>query len=483
MAERDRQVTRIVVVGGGITGLTVAYRLSARSRAARQPLDVLLVERSHGLGGVIRTERRDGFLLEAGPDSFVTDKPWTLRLCHELGLAEALVSANPQHRRSFVVHRGRLVAVPDGFSLLGPAKLLPFAMTSALSLRGKWRALRELAAATRTDAADESVAAFVRRRFGDEVFERLAEPMVRGIASDDPAQLSMQALLPQFVEMEQRHGSVIAGLRARARSSRTPNGTAGPRYGLFVSFREGMHTLIDRLATLCAPSICQGVGAIGLGKDPVTGQWRIPLSDGHILTADAVCLALPSYQTARLVRDLDESLAQALDGISYASWITIHLAFRRADVGHPLRGFGFVAPAVEGLPISGCTFSHVKFPGRAPEGSVLLRVFMREDEHAHAGRSDDEYAQAAIRVLQPLVGLRAAPLLTVVHRAPRALPQYHVGHLPRIAGIQERLAHYPGLVVAGNAYRGHGVTNCIGSAEQAAQALYESTTRGVCLHA
>ncbi len=232
---------RVVVIGGGITGLTAAYRLLVRSRANGQLLDVLLVERSHHLGGVIRTERRDGFLLEAGPDSLMTDKLWALKLCHELGLDDALIPTNARHRRSFVVHRGRLTVVPDGCSLLGPGKLWPFAVSPLLSLRGKARAWREPWVPPRTDPSDESVAAFVRRRFGDAVYARLAEPMVRGIASDDPAHLSMEALLPQFVEMERHYGSVIKGLRARARSARVPaSGTAGPRYSVFVSFRDGM---------------------------------------------------------------------------------------------------------------------------------------------------------------------------------------------------------------------------------------------------
>ncbi len=419
------------------------------------------------------------------PDSFVTDKPWGLRLCHELGLDEALLSTNPQHRRSFVVRGRKLVPVPEGFSLLGPSKLWPFAMSPLFSLPGKWRALRELTVPRRISTDDESVAAFVRRRFGDEVFERLAEPMVRGIASDDPAQLSMQALLPQFVEMERRYGSLIKALRARARSAPASTaGTSGPRYSLFTSFRDGMQTFIDRLATVAAPCIQRGVGATGLSRDALTGQWQVALSDGRVVAADAACLTLPSHRAARLVRDLDEPLAQELQGIVYASWITMSFAFRRADVAHPLTGFGFVVPAAEGLPLSGCTFSHAKFPGRAPEGTVLLRAFVRDDDRrAGFARSDEEHAASALRVLRPLVGIRGAPLLSAVYRAPRALPQYHVGHLARIAAIEERLTRHPGLVVAGNAYHGHGVTACIGTAEQAAARLYDHVRARTPVHA
>lgn len=476
---------RVVIIGGGISGLGAAHYLAERSQADRYPLEVLLLEAAPRLGGVIRTEQRDGCLLEAGPDSFLTDKPWGLQLCDQLGLTQELIPTNPECRRSFVVRRDRLLPVPDGFSLLAPTNIWSLLASPVLSPWGKCRALGEWVIPRGHHHDDESVAAFVRRRFGREVFEYLAEPMVRGVASGDPATLSMRALFPQFVEMEQQYGSVIRGLRARTRAqSAARRQSTGPRYGLFMSFRGGMQTLIDRLAQhLPAQAIRRQTPVAGLEPGSQRQRWGVRLGDGSLIEADAVCVAVPSFQAAALLRGVDAALAQELNQISYASWLTMYLAYRRADVAHPLDGFGFVVPATERHPITGCTFTHVKFPGRAPDGTALLRAFVRYDDHpAAVSVSDAEWRGLISRALARWLGIARAPLWTMLFRCPRALPQYHVGHPARLQTIRQRLEQWPALSVVGNSYEGHGVTNCLGHATPAAAGLYDALRRRATPH-
>jgi oxygen-dependent protoporphyrinogen oxidase len=247
---------------------------------------------------------------------------------------------------------------------------------------------------------------------------------------------------------------------------------------LFLSFRNGMETLIQRLGErLPSQWVSLRRRVVGLQRASAPSRWCVRLADGQAITADGVCLAIPTFRAVELVRDIDGVLAQHLSTISYASWITVNLAFRRQDIAHPLNGFGFTVSTSEGLPFAGCTFSHVKFPGRAPEGMALLRVFVTEDGGSTCGqRAAQDPCATVLPALRPILGLRRDPVFAVVHRFPQALPRYAVGHLERVATIRERLRSLPGLVLAGNAYQGHGITHCIRSAEQAAAAVYETLT-------
>lgn len=463
---------RIIIIGGGVTGLAVTFELLARRQAGAWHGDALLLEATHRTGGVIRTTARAGYVLEGGPDSLLNDRPEGVAFCRRLGLAAELWPTNPQCRRSFVVQRGRLLPVPEGFSLLGPAKLWPFAVSPALSVAGKLRALGELLVPARTPAADESVASFVRRRFGREVLDALAEPMVRGIASDDPARLSMRALLPQFLEMEQREGSVIRGLQARARRAVAGDGAAGPRYGLFVSLRRGMQQLVDALAAQLPPGVVRPHARVLAIERASAGGWQVRLEDGETLAAQAVCLAVPAHAAASLVRGYDPRLAEQFDRIPYASWMTVNLAYPLAVIRHHLNGFGCVVPSRERSPITGCTFMHVKFTGRAPVQQALLRAFLRYDqEPALAALDDAGVIRLVHRRLASWLSIASAPQLATVHRSPQALPQYRVGHLDRVAAIRRQIQAHPGLAIAGNAYAGHGVTACVRSAAEAAAQL------------
>ena len=468
---------RVVVIGGGITGLTACYRLTQQAQAKNLPLDVTLLEASDRLGGVIATRGQDGLLLEEGPDCFLTTKPEGVELCDELGLSAELIGTTTEHRQSFIVRRGKLVPVPQGFYLMAPGSLWPFVATPAFSWPGKLRMALDLVLPRRASEDDESLADFVTRRLGREALERMAQPMIGGIYTADPRHLSMQATMPQFLEMERRHRSLILALRHRQRqASAQQPGVSGARYGLFASFRHGMQTLVDALADrLPAGAVHLQTLIRSVRRDPASQHWIISPQACPDLEADAVCLALTAPQAARLLTGLDPELAAGLDGIPYASSATVTVACDRADVVHPLNGMGFVVPAVERRNLIACTFSSVKFAGRAPEGKVLLRAFVGGALHQEQAHWPDAMLQdAVLQDLRQLLGLTGKPALCHVGRYPGAMPQYHVGHLARIERLEATARRWPGLALAGNAYHGVGVPDCIRSGDESARGLLQS---------
>ncbi len=443
----------------------------ARERA--RPLELMLLEARDRLGGTIETERADGFVLEAGPDSFISEKPWALALCGRLGLEERLVRTDDRYRRTFVWYGGGLHPLPDGFQLLAPTKFGPFVASRLFSWPGKLRMALEMALprgggfVPRAPDADESLGSFVRRRLGAEALERVAQPLVAGIYTADPDELSLAATMPRFLELERRERSVVLALwRAGRRAPDT--GTSGARWSLFVTLRGGMGELVDALAARLP------AGAVAL-KQRVTGLeragagWRVHTASGDSVAADAVILSTEAHVTSRLLRYVDPAAATLLADIVYASSATITLAYRRADVPHPLDGFGFVVPRVERRALLACTFSSVKYPGRAPEGMALLRCFLGGalDERM-LERSDDDLTATARAELREALGVSAEPVLVRVRRWPHAMPQYRVGHLVRVEAIESALQRCPGLVLAGGGYRGVGISDCVRSGEAAA---------------
>jgi oxygen-dependent protoporphyrinogen oxidase len=472
---------RLIVVGGGVAGLAAAHRAVELSRERGRPVDLILLEAADRLGGTIQTERRDGFLVECGPDSFLSEKPWALALCRRLGVEDRLVRTDDRFRRTFVVSRGRLHPLPDGFQLLAPTRFWPLVTSTLFSWPGKLRMAMDLLLPRRRDVGDESLGAFVRRRLGSEALERVAQPLVAGIYTADPDFLSLAATMPRFLEMERTDRSVILALWRQSRTIAASaggghvNDGTGARWSLFVTFTEGMEEFVRVLADRLPP------GSVGL-KTQVTevrrdgaGLWQVMTADGALLQADGVILATEAHQAARLLGRLDSDLPRLLTEIPYASSATVTLAYRREAIAHPLDGFGFVVPHVERRPIIACTFSSVKYPGRAPERHVLLRVFMGGALNEAVLEGDDEaLAATAHRQLVELLGVHAAPLFTRVARYPRAMPQYHVGHLARVSAIEGRLGNHPGLFLAGGAYRGVGIADCVRSGEAAAANLFES---------
>ncbi len=472
---------RVVVIGGGTSGLAAAHRLVEHNAHAERPVEILLLEATSRFGGTVHTHHRDGFLLEGGPDSFISEKPAAIELAKRIGLGEHLIETNNQHRRSFVVRGGRLHPTPEGFQLLAPSRLWPFLTTEIFSWSGKARMAMDLILPRRASANgsdDESLAHFVRRRFGQEALERMAQPMVGGIYTADPESLSLRATMPRFLEMERTHRSLIWAMwRARQKeSAHVSRGTSGARYSMFLSFDEGMQMLTDRLAARLPDGTARlnrKVEQLSFHKE--TDRWTVHVSGQEAIEADGVCLALSSYAAANLLREADAALAAELDAIQYASTATVNLAYRRADIPHLLDGFGFVVPFIERRATLACTFSSVKFAGRAPEGYALLRAFVGGVLQPEMFTLDeDAMTRAVCSDLRDLLGIETLPLFASVEKWPRSMAQYHLNHLARIARIRERLQRFPTLQLAGNAYSGAGIPDCVRSGEVAATLIIES---------
>ncbi len=462
---------RLAIVGGGISGLAAAHRAVELARERGRALDLMLLEGADRLGGSIRTEQRDGFIVECGADSFISEKPWALALCGRLGLEPRLLRTDDRFRSAFVVHRGRLHALPEGFQLMAPTRLAPLLASPLFSWRGKARMALDLVLPRGGDP-DESLGGFVRRRLGREALERVAQPLIGGIYTADPDSLSLAATMPRFLEMERRDRSVILGLRRAGRAApAAAQGVSGARWSLFVTLSDGMEGLVHALAERLPPGAVRLKERVGVMERRGVA-WRLATAEGGAVEADAVVLATESHQSARLLRPLDPGLAHLLEGIPYASSATVTLAYRRTDVGHPLNGFGFVVPHSEGRPIIACTFSSVKYPGRAPEGAVLLRVFLGGALNEAALEADDDALAATARgQLAELIDARGEPLFTRVSRHLKAMPQYQVGHLARVEAIESATRRHPRLALAGGAYRGVGISDCVRSGEGAAEAL------------
>ena len=458
-------MNRIVIIGGGISGLAAAHRVKELNPAA----EVTILEASARLGGTIQTEHRDGFLIERGPDSFISEKPHGITLAKRLGLESQLIQTNEEYRRSFIVRDGRLRAVPEGFQLMAPSRMWPFITSDIFSIPGKMRMAADLILPRKNanGSTDESLASFVRRRLGEEALVRMAQPMVGGIYTADPETLSLRATLPRFLEMEQKHRSLILAMLRQGRTQKI--GTSGARYSLFVSFARGMQALVEELVTRIKADLLVNTRAQRLTFDH---GWTISTNKAEEFKADAVCLAVPAYVAASLLRDINERLAQRLREIKYASTATINFDYRRAAIKHPLNGFGFVVPFIEKRSLIACTFSSVKFPGRAPEGHVLLRAFaggaLQPDIFA---LDESEMSRRVEADLRELLGIREDPRFIEVAKWERSMPQYEVGHLERVGEIERLANELPGLALAGNAYRGAGIPDCIRSGEAAAESL------------
>ena len=469
---------RVIVIGGGISGLAAAHRLIERSKDAGTPLRVELFEARDRLGGTIHTQTQDGFLIEGGPDSFITQKPAGVALCQRLKIDDQLIGTNPDYRRTLIALNGKLHAVPEGFLLLAPTKIRPFILSSLFTWRGKLRMGMDLLIPRRDhgERGDESLASFVRRRFGKEALERVAQPLVGGIYTSDPEKLSLRTTMSRFLDMETQHGSLIRGMRkqSHAIASHGSKADSGARYSMFISFKRGMATLVDALAERI------GNRNIHLNRsmrsiDRRDGKWHIRFGADQPETADAVVLACPSYVAGDVLKERDAQLSRDLLGIEYASAATVSMAFPRDSVRAKLDGFGFVVPAIERRSLIAVTFSSVKFAGRAPDGWVLMRAFVGGAMFPEMMALNDEtMTQRVCEDLRDFLGVEAPPRFTIISRWQRSMPQYPVGHLDTVDRIHARLGTLPGLALAGNAFGGVGIPDCIASGEQAAEHVFKT---------
>jgi len=441
----------IAIIGGGISGLAAAYELERRG------LSVRLLEAGNRPGGVVSTERVDGWVIDAGPDSLLVQKPGAVALCRELGIADRLVSTLTP-RTAYVLRDGHLHPLVEGSFLGFPLKFGALARSTLFTIRGKLRMAGEVLVPRSQGDEDESIAAFVRRRFGEEAVDYLAEPLLAGIHAGDAEQLSVRALFPRLVDAEQQSGSVLRAFRA-LRVEPSPRGA-------FVSLPGGVGELVDALAGALRPGTVQLSSRVGELRR--AGTYILECESGSV-AARAVILAAPAYVAGGLLRSLDTALATLCEAVPYASTATAMFGYRRDQIAHPMLGSGFVVPRVERLALLAGTWVTSKWPGRAPDGYALIRGFLGGGRDPHRlDRSDQELIEAAREELVELLGITGEPSLTRLYRWTRQSPQYAVGHLSRVSRIEQRLAAVPGIFLTGSGFRAIGVPDCITDGREAA---------------
>lgn len=464
---QDRK--KVIIIGGGITGLSTAYFLQEKSKETACPVDITLIEGEKRLGGKIRTERVDDFIIEGGPDSFITQKPGALDLCRRLGMTDQLVQTRAVEKAVYILSDGKLISLPEGFNLMVPGRLTPFLFSPLVSPAGKARMGLDLLIPRKDSPEDESIASFVRRRLGEEALQKFAEPILAGIFAGDAEKLSLRATFPQFASLEKSSGSLIWGMWMR-RWDAARKGRPKPEWTLFVTLREGLSSLVasireklDGVRLVPDQKVC--------GVKPQKKGYEVSLENERYL-ADAVVVTTKTDTAAGWIEGWNPSLSSLLREIEYVSTATVSLGFRKEDVHHPMNGFGFVVPRREGRKIIASTWSSTKFPGRAPAGHVLIRAFIGGAHHEDIIHRDDADLITLVREeLRSIMGIQAEPVVAKAFRWVKANPQYNIGHLDRVAEIEKETKKHPGFFLTGAAYRGVGIPDCIRQGMETAEKI------------
>ncbi|WP_068774086.1 protoporphyrinogen oxidase [Paenibacillus sp. FJAT-26967] len=476
------QARKVIVIGGGITGMTAAYYLKKRLDAGGFKADITLVEGAESLGGRINTLRKDGFVIEKGPDSFLARKLPIIELSKELGLEDELTGTNPEAKKTYILRDGKLHPMPPGLVLGIPTELGPFMRTALVSPAGKARALLDLILPKKEEPGDESLGHFLERRLGKEVLEQVVEPLLAGIYAGDTFALSLQSTFPQFGELEQEHRSLIYGMMNNRKQTQLEarNLPVPGRKSTFLTYKNGLSTLVQRLEEVLRDSgvnIRTGVKVTGLQKQG--GRYRVALGNGQTEEADSVIVTLPTYHTAELLGEL--AGVEKLKAINYVSVANVVLAYRQEDANVSFDGSGFLIPRLEGRSITACTWTSTKWLHTAPEGHVLLRCYVgRSGAEDWVELSDGELVAKVRQDVAELMGIEAEPLFHEVTRLHRSMPQYPVGHLDNIRELRSELAEQmPGVYVTGAGFHGVGLPDCIrqgrDTAYEAAERLMAST--------
>jgi oxygen-dependent protoporphyrinogen oxidase len=459
-----------IIIGGGISGLSAAYSLS------RAGCPAVLIERRPRLGGVIQTEHVDGCVLEAGPDSYLAVKPGATELIRELGLGDQIIGSNDQLRVTYIWRTGRLIPLPDGLMMIAPTKIGPVVRTPLFSWPAKIRMGLEYFRRPQGAVRDRSVAEFIASHFGRESLDYLAEPLLSGVYGGDPGRLSALSVLPRFVELEAKYGSLTRGIwKERAAAARNSQ-PAAPPGALFCTLRNGLGTLIAELERRIAPATTVIRGTAEALQRARAG-YRVR-TNGEWLECENVVLACPAYESAALVRGVDGELAALLDQIEYSSSVTLSLVYEKAALPGALYGFGFLVPKRERRRLAACTWVHNKFSHRAPDNLAVLRCFFGgASDETILEESDESLIAIAREELARMLGLTAEPRFAKIARWPRSMAQYTVGHQERLKRIEARLKQTPGLRLAGNGYYGIGIPDCVKTGRDAAQEIIASGGR------
>jgi oxygen-dependent protoporphyrinogen oxidase len=468
----------VVIIGGGISGLSTAWYLQKQAAEKNLDLHYTLLEESARWGGKILTERVEGpgdqpFVVEGGPDAFLTQKPWAVQMARELGLEERLLGTNDERRKVYVLNKSRPTPLPDGVLLIVPTKIKPFALSRLISPLGKLRMGLDLFIPAKRDGQDETLADFITRRLGGEALDKIAEPLMSGIYNAEAERQSLLATFPRFRALEEKHGSLIRGMlasrKARQRRAGSQTSQSPPKrpVSMFVSLKDGLDELVKVLPDKLNGDLRLDTSVTEVRQ--LDGRLSLKLNNGQRMDADAVVLDIPAYCAAGLIKDIAPDAAIGLDQIRYVSTGTISLAFHRQDVDL-LDGFGLVIPRSENRLINAVTLTSIKFDHRAPDDYVLLRVFFGGSRRPEMMEIDDD--QLLTRVLSELedvLGIDAQPLFRRIYRWHRANPQYDVGHLDRVEAIEEGLPD--GIYLTGSPYRGIGIPDCVHQSQQTAEKI------------
>lgn len=468
----------VAIVGGGISGLSTAWYLQKQAAEHQIDLTYTVLEKSDRWGGKILTDVIDSedtqpFVVEGGPDSFLTQKPWALQLAQELGVEERLIGTNDEQRQVYVVVNGKPVPLPEGVLLIVPTKFMPFVMSPLISPLGKLRMGLDLLIPPKVDDEDETLAQFIVRRLGREALDKIAEPLMSGIYNADADKQSIMATFPRFRTIEKQHGSLIRGMltsmrKRAAASTQSPT----PKRSAFMSLQGGTNELINALVPQLTGNLRLKTGVKQIKQSSENG-YLLSLEDNTVLNADVVIMTSPAYVTSKLVQALSPVAANTLNSIRYVSTGTITVAFKKADVKRPLNGFGLVIPSSENRPINAITVSSTKFNHRAPDDMVLMRIFFGGSRSPESMHLDDDHLLKMVRnELRMMLGIEADPLFHRIYRWWNANPQYDIGHLERVDRIESSLPR--GLYVTGSAYRGVGMPDCVHQSLQTVDKIFSN---------
>jgi oxygen-dependent protoporphyrinogen oxidase len=458
---------RVVIIGGGISGLSTAYFLKEEAKKTGADISIKLIEKNDRLGGNIMTERVDNFIIEGGPDCFISDKPWALQLCRKLGLSDRISNTNTiEGSTTFVLSKGKLQPLPEGFILMIPTKIMPFLFNSLISVHGKLRMALDLVKPKGDPNKDVSLGEFVNRRLGKEAMEKIAEPLVAGVHAGNPETMSLKSSFPRFLDMEQKYGSLILGmLKARSMAKKMPK-KEGPKLTMFMTLKGGLVELVDAIIkNLDKESILTGKTILNIDKKP-NGAYVLNIEGEGPIETDYVVFSTPAFVTAKLIKNLDQEMAEKLENIPYVSTATVSLAFKKSEIKSSLKGFGFVIPRLEKRKIMAATWTSIKFPNRAPDDSILIRCFVGGSKNEELSYMEPEEMIKMVRnELKEIVGIDAEPILARVFKWDKAMPQYVIGHCEIIKWLDERIKQHPGFFLTGSAYKGVGLSDSVHNGE------------------
>ncbi len=455
---------KIAIIGSGISALACATILKEKG------YDFKIFEMENRIGGKILTADMDGFTVEYGPDSYLPEKFWSVQLIKKVGLQDEMLTTNDEFKGTYIYSNKKLHPLPEGVMLMVPTMIMPLAKSSLISWPGKIRMGLELFIPPKKDNSDESLAEFVTRRLGRECLEKIAEPLVAGIHTSNPDNMSVLATFPRFVEMEKKYGSLIKGMLV-AKKMAPPKKDGGPKMTYFMSIKKGMQYLVERIADFIGRENIFLSKELSLVEKNASG-YRLIFKDGEKQEFDALVLSTPSYVTRHILRDMDFELSNLLSDIDWSSSATVNMAYRKEDIKVALKGFGFIVPRIENRRINACTYSSIKWSYRAPDGYLLLRTFVGGGHHEEIVNLDDkEIVNIVLEEMKDIVGIDAKPVFTKVCRWIKGMPKYTVGHLDRINNIFNRLKNHKNLYLIGCSYKGIGIGDCVKSGFDAAELI------------